>query len=1095
MKLSIKWTLIIGFLGLIWGTHVITATSSFLTSQEVLRAHARDIMENIAALAMEQSQRHLLHAHSAAALTKRLLTSHVVGKESNKFDALERYFYNQLEIYPHFAGIYIGTPEGNFYDVRRYHKLVDDGFRTKVIQNDKSGRKTELIWRDRHFNVIKQQSTPDGLYDPRKRPWYKKAIRLNDIVWTDPYIFFTSKKPGITIAGPFHDANGTIKGVVGVDIEIDQLSTFIGNLKIGKHGRAFMLNRNADVVAFPDQDKLEHPADDGSGEIRLVKIEEINDVLSRKAYRAVGLKKDKDGMIIINKPHFARFNHDGDIYLTMFSPFSTKQWPWIIGVHIPEDDYLGAIKANRTYNLIVTLLISIFATLLGLLLARGVIKPISMLNEESKRIKDNDFESKLKITSIYKEIQVTADSFAGMKKAVKRSRKKYRGIFENIQDVYFEASAKGTIIEISPSIEKVSLYKRRELIGTSLYSIYSDPTKKNKIVHKIIRKDKINDDEVILKDKNGDLKYFSLNAALLRSRSGKPLRVIGSLRNITARKQAENKLIQYRNHLKDLVKERTQKLENSNRDLVSQIKRRKNTEKALRESEEKYRSILDDIKEGYFELDLSGNITFVNDAACDITGFSHQEFMGMNFRQIIDEPDEEKTLVRTFMQMFKTGNPTHFNRYHILTKNKGKRIAEFKVSVMNDRNGEIIGFRGVARDQTERVESDNTKKKLEEQLNHAQRMEAVGTLAGGIAHDFNNLLMGIQGNTSLLSLKMNRHDPLYNNIEAIETCVQSGASLTRQLLGYARGGKYIVSVIDLNDTVKRTVALFGRTKKEIRITGKYQKNIWMVEADQGQIDQVLVNLYVNAWQAMTDQMGLYLETANVVLGDNFTRAFGVEPGKYVKISVRDKGLGMDKSTLKRIFEPFFTTKMMGGGTGLGLASAFGIIKNHDGIIDVESSRGKGSIFSIYLPATKKDKPIIETQPDRSVSSQKGNGTILVVDDEKYILDSMKVLLEDLGYTVFTANGGEKAVNRFRRNKELIDLVLLDMVMPDMSGSRVFDLIKTEKPDIKVVISSGYSIESIPESLPDNGYTGFIQKPYNITRLTAMIDTAISNKEV
>jgi len=256
IKISIRWALIAGFLGLIWGTHLITTTSSYITSQDVLRQHARDIMENIAELAMEQSQRHLLHAHGAAALTRQLLASNVVGSQSSEIDALERYFHEQLSVNPHFAGIYVGTPQGDFYDVRHFEAKVKEGFRTKVILNTAGNRHVLLRHRDADFYRISEETSNADTYDPRKRPWYQKAIAENRIVWTDPYIFYTSQKPGITIAGPFLNSSRELMGVVGVDIEIDQLSVFIGNLKIGKHGKAFMLNRNADVVAFGDLDKL-----------------------------------------------------------------------------------------------------------------------------------------------------------------------------------------------------------------------------------------------------------------------------------------------------------------------------------------------------------------------------------------------------------------------------------------------------------------------------------------------------------------------------------------------------------------------------------------------------------------------------------------------------------------------------------------------------------------------------------------------------------------------------------------------------------------------------------------------------------------------
>ncbi len=375
MKISIRWALIAGFLGLIWGTHLVTTTSSYITSQNVLRQHARDIMKNVAGLAMEQSQRHLLHAHGAAALTRRLMASNVVGSQTHQIDALERYLHDQLTVNPHFSGIYVGTPQGDFYDVRHFDAKAEGGFRTKVILNTAQGRQIRLVYRDSFFTPLGEESSDADTYDPRNRPWYQKAVAENGIVWTDPYIFYTSQKPGITIAGPFFDPSGKLMGVVGVDIEIDQLSVFIGNLKIGKHGKAFMLNRNSDVVAFGNQDKLKIQGTADGGTTRLAKINELDDPHSRKAFEAAKIQTDASGMLVMDGSRFARFTHEGQIYLAMFTPFSNPQWPWIIGVYLPEDDYLGAIKSNRFYNILVTTVISLFAAFVGFLLARGVTRP------------------------------------------------------------------------------------------------------------------------------------------------------------------------------------------------------------------------------------------------------------------------------------------------------------------------------------------------------------------------------------------------------------------------------------------------------------------------------------------------------------------------------------------------------------------------------------------------------------------------------------------------------------------------------------------------------------------------------------------------
>ena len=289
------------------------------------------------------------------------------------------------------------------------------------------------------------------------------------------------------------------------------------------------------------------------------------------------------------------------------------------------------------------------------------------------------------------------------------------------------------------------------------------------------------------------------------------------------------------------------------------------------------------------------------------------------------------------------------------------------------------------------------KKRLEAQLQQAQKLKSLGTLAGGIAHDFNNLLMGIQGRTSLMALDTSSFHPHYEHLREIEKYVISAAELTKQLLGFARGGKYEVKPTDLNHLIAQNSQMFGRTKKEITIHRKYQKDLWTVEVDQGQIDQALLNIYVNAWQAMPRGGELYIQTENVTLDANFVSPHDVKPGNYVMISVTDSGIGMDESTLKRVFDPFFTTKTKERGTGLGLASAYGIIQNHDGIITVYSVEGQGASFKIYLPSSDK---IVPAAPNLSRELSGGTETILIVDDEEMILKHRP------------ANAGKNRIQRF-----------------------------------------------------------------------------------
>ncbi|MCJ7774108.1 MAG: PAS domain S-box protein, partial [Desulfobacterales bacterium] len=389
---------------------------------------------------------------------------------------------------------------------------------------------------------------------------------------------------------------------------------------------------------------------------------------------------------------------------------------------------------------------------------------------------------------------------------------------------------------------------------------------------------------------------------------------------------------------------------------VRDITERKKIEEELRQSEEKHRTIIENIKEGYFETDLKGKITFANDSLCNMIRYPREEIIGMIYHKDILEkfnPEAALKVFTTFNTVYQTGESAFMENFEFVKKDGDIFVPEMSASLIKDKDGSAIGFRSVVRDITERRKAEQEKLQLEARLQQAQKMESIGTLAGGVAHDFNNLLMSMQGNVSLLLYKIDSRHPHHEKLKTIEQHIHDGANLTKQLLGFARGGKYEVKTTDINEVIKKTSNMFARTNKEIRVHDKFQKKIWTVETDQGQISQVLLNLYVNAWQAMPGGGDHYISTENVELDENYTKPHGVSPGKFVKISVTDTGTGMDQSTLKRIFEPFFTTKEMGRGTGLGLASAYGIVKNHGGIIDVYSEKNKGTTFNIFLPVSDK----------------------------------------------------------------------------------------------------------------------------------------------
>jgi PAS domain S-box-containing protein len=403
-----------------------------------------------------------------------------------------------------------------------------------------------------------------------------------------------------------------------------------------------------------------------------------------------------------------------------------------------------------------------------------------------------------------------------------------------------------------------------------------------------------------------------------------------------------------------------------------------------------------------------------------------------------------------------------------------------------DQEGRIVA---VFEDITDRKMAEMEKKQLEAQLIQSQKMEAVGTLAGGLAHDFNNLLMGIQGCASILMIDLHNDKDACDRLESIEGLVQSGARLTRQLLSFAHSGKYELKAVNINDLIEKTISLFARTKKEIIIHRFFSADVPLVEVDYGQMEQMLLNLLVNAWQAMPQGGDIHLITEKAFLDEDFVRTYSALAGSYVRISIRDNGVGMDTKTKERIFEPFFTTKEMGRGTGLGLAMVYGIVRGHGGIITVTSNPNKGSQFDIYLPASDKE---LDNETKSSAEIVKGNETILLVDDENVILDVSKEILGFLGYKVFVAHSGQEAINIYSVNKDKIDLVVQDMVMPGMSGVETFHALKIINPAVKVILSSGYVINRQIEMVMEQGCRAFIQKPFRMEELSEKIRGVLDN---
>ena len=515
------------------------------------------------------------------------------------------------------------------------------------------------------------------------------------------------------------------------------------------------------------------------------------------------------------------------------------------------------------------------------------------------------------------------------------------------------------------------------------------------------------------------------------------------------------------------------------------ITERKRAEEELRRMNLFLDSIVENIPDMVFLKDAE-ELRFVlfNRAGEDLLGNSREDLIGKNDYDFFPK-EQADFFTQNDREALSGKEILDIPEEPIQTRHKGERILHTKKVPILNAKGEPEYLLGISEDITER-------KKWETKLVYAQKMEAIGTLSGGIAHDFNNILMGIQGYASLMMLDISTDHPHYRQLKRIEEQVHSAADLTRQLLGFAGGGKYVVEPVNMNELINRTSIMFGRTKKELVIHRKYENNLWVVEADRGQIEQVLLNLLLNAWQAMPAGGDLSLETRNMVVDENYAALYSMMPGRYVQVSVNDTGAGMDKKTKERIFEPFFTTKELGKGTGLGLAMVYGIIKNHNGFIDVMSEPGKGTTFTLYLPASEKD--VAEGQP-AVLKTMRGTENILLVDDEPNVLAVGKAILESLGYSVYAAKNGKEALALYKEKMSEIDLIVLDMIMPGFSGSKLFDCIRELNPSARVILSSGYSLNGQARQIMNRGCDGFIAKPFSITDISRKIREVLENKEV
>jgi len=669
-----------------------------------------------------------------------------------------------------------------------------------------------------------------------------------------------------------------------------------------------------------------------------------------------------------------------------------------------------------------------------------------------------------------------------MEEALAESEQTYRELVEASSDMIFTVDTKGNFLFTNKAFHKHLGYSGEEIKEINGFELVhpEDLGAVTGQFGRLLEGESVEAMEYRYQTKEGSYINILNNASPVLDSQGNMVALLGIAKNITERKRAEEELEKYRDHLEELVKERTADLETANKQLQLELRERRRTEKALGQSEERYRTILQEMQDSYFEVDLAGNFTFFNDITCRALGYSRGELTGMNYRVYV-APEDVKLVSKTFNQVYRTGKLGRILVFKFVRKDGSTGYCELWVSPLRNEAGEIVGFRGVNRDITERKQMEEQRKELEQKAHLASHLAAVGEIASGIAHEINNPLTGVIGYAQLLTRKDIPED-IRKDLENISEGSKRVASIVNRMLTFARQYKPAREPVHMNELIKDTIALraYQLETSDIKVTTQLAPDLPRTVADRGQLQQVFLNLVINAETEMKLTHGrgnLSIRTEKI---DN-----------TIKISFGDDGPGVVEENLERIFDPFFSTRQVGEGTGLGLSVCHGIIAEHKGRIYADSQSGKGATFIVELPILTEDKQLESAAPAADESEKLAGARILVVDDEPVILSFLSRVLSDEGYEVETVDNASDALERIK--SERYSLILLDIKLPGMSGVELYEHIQKIAKSLarRVIFITGDVMGARTTAFLSQAKAHYITKPFDIEQLTSDINRILA----
>ena len=864
--------------------------------------------------------------------------------------------------------------------------------------------------------------------------------------------------PVFAMATPIRDAAGKVIGalVAGTDLSKPNFLDKISQNRYGKTGGYLLI---------APHDRLFVTGTDRSLIMQSIPSPGINPLMDRymRGFEGSGVVTDSHGVEVLS---------------------SAKQIPaagWILIVRIPTVEAFSPIRIVQHRLLLTTLFMTLLAGGLTWWILRRQLAPMHAAARMLAAQSDTSLPSRPLPITRQDEVGELIGGFNCLLKTLsereemlQENRKRLADIVQFLPDATFAIDKEKRVIIWNKAIEKMTGIPASEMIGKGdhvymipfygkarehLMDLFSqDKEEITSLYPHIIREDNTLVAEFFCNALYGNKgAWIFAKASPLYDQTGDIIGAIETIRDITERRKAEE---------------------------------------ALRESEEKFRTVADHIHDWEYWMDADGGLVYVSSSCERITSYKAEEFYqdpGLLTRII--HPDDSDSFLQHIDEMAKNEvtEDCHTQNFRIQTRHGDDRWIEHVCREVFDREGQSIGRRISNRDITERWKAEEEKLKLEGQLQQAQKMEAIGQLAGGVAHDFNNMLAVIQGYAEMTLEQVDPKEPFYNDLEQIRTAATRSVDVVRKLLAFARKQLVAPEVLNLNETVGGMIKMLGRLLGEdINLAWLPGENLWPVKADPSQIDQILANLCVNARDAINGVGKMTIETGNRTINKEYNPTHeGAISGDYVWIAVSDNGSGIDKERLSHIFEPFFTTKGVGKGTGLGLSMVYGAVKQNGGFVNVYSEPGQGTTFTLYLPRYIGGTEQTQKQ-SAALPAENGHETILLVEDELTTLKMATMMLQRLGYTVLAANTPGKAIQLAMQLSNEINLLMTDVIMPDMNGRDLVKRLKAIQPDLKCLYMSGYTANVIAHHGVLEEGVFFIQKPFSKKELASKVRQALVN---